>query len=882
MKEYIHLSEILIEAASEFPDNIAYRFMTEAGYQSITYDVLDQKAKALAMQLQKSMHPCCGERAMLLLPPGLDYVIAFFGCLYAGVIPVPAYPPRRNHHAERLQAIIKNAEAVYILTHDIFMAACQNLAPFVLSVDHLEDINVQKYGLPIIRPKDIAFLQYTSGSTRAPKGVQISHRNIIANLRSIEEHFGAYSKKTCCWLPPYHDLGLIGGILFPLFLKIPAILMAPAYFLQLPWRWLKVISEERVSISVAPNFAYDLCVRKISPEQINILDLSHWHYALNGSEPIRAETIKRFCDAFAPVGFTPKAMRPVYGLAEATLLVSAASWDVPLVVSQSVLTQGKVRPVNKKDPETSIALVASGQDVQEETVRIVDPKTAQPLMEGEVGEIWVRGKSVAQGYWRQESLTRKQFHAQCINGSDDYLKTGDLGFIMRGRLYITGRIKDMIIIRGSNHYPQDIEHTIAECASEFQPYGTAAFTLSVDGEEQLVILQEITRTAVSHLDVEAIIQKIRSAILARHGLQIQTIMLLKPFSLPKTSSGKIQRFACREKFIQKKLPVIFHWEACLDPRKISNVFSEHNGIMAWLEKWFVRHSKVPLRSMASSTALADLGLDSLIAAELAADLKKTFGINVDPVAIIEQFSVGELVDYLMKSSSVKNVESDPLSHRKQKKSLVKTAPHPLESVLKKIYFEPNEGVASDRMVMKDKSYIHYAGYNYLGMSGDPCVTEAVISAIKQYGTSVSASRVASGEKPLHHHLEKAIADLIKVENSLVYSSGHATNISVITHLFGRNDLILYDELCHNSILQGILFSGAARMAYAHNDHHSLEALLAAHRSGYERVLMISEGIFSMDGDIPDVPGLVKLKHQYDAFLMLDEAHSIGTLGTTVG
>lgn len=837
-KGYTHLSEILMRPATECPHHIAYRFLTDEGEKIVSYYELHTKAQALAASLQS--YPSRGERAMLLLPPGLDYIIAFFGCLYAGVIPVPAYPPRRNHHANRLSAIIRDAQAKFILTHQIFTDKCRSLAPYLIFLDTLDNTLTSKHPLIKTKSTDIAFIQYTSGSTSHPKGVMISHHNILTNLEIIQRFFKKNTKKACCWLPPYHDMGLIGGIFFPLSIQVPAILMSPTYFLQKPFRWLEILSKEQVSISVAPNFAYDLCVNKITHEQIKTLDLSHWHYAVNGSEPIYAETITRFNKTFAPAGFKAKAMRPVYGLAEATLIVTGSRQVKKLTVSQTT------------------TWISSGSTPKNIDIQIVDPVAFSIVPKGKIGEIWVKGPNIAMGYWNQSSLSKTIFQAQLLDKpGNDYLRTGDLGFTQEGDLYVTGRIKDVIIIRGMNHYPHDIEKTVSESHPALQAYATAAFSITQNNEEQLIVMQEIAREHLLKLNSDSVIKTIRSAILSTHGLQAHSIVLLKPFTLPKTSSGKVQRFACKECFLNQSLSHIACW----------TIEYSHEEIFAWLAAWFRQRFHVEIKL---SDTLAELNLDSVIAIELNSDLQQWLKKSYDHSCLLEQRSIQDVIHFLV------NHENKPITEKPYI-----NYPH-VETLKKAIYFQTTSGISRDTTLINGEKYINFSGYNYLGMSGDPYVTDAVIQAVKEYGTSVSASRIASGQKPIHEQLEKAIANLIGTEECLVYSAGHATNISVITHLFGANDLILFDELSHNSIVQGALFSRANCFSFPHNNYIALKNLLEKYRSQHKKALIVSEGIFSMDGDIPDVHQLVKLKQAFDTMLMIDEAHSIGTIGKTGG
>ncbi|MHB1947657.1 MAG: aminotransferase class I/II-fold pyridoxal phosphate-dependent enzyme [Gammaproteobacteria bacterium] len=872
--EYENLLEVLASAATDVPDKLAYKFLNEENNPILTYRNLDTKAKALAATLQR--YSCYRERVMLLLPPGLDYIVAFFGCLYAGMTPVPAYPPRRNHHGERLSAIVHDAQAKFILTQKVFVEQCR-FVPHVISMESIDEADAIDYKPIHLNLDDLAFLQYTSGSTTTPKGVMISHKNILTNLEIIKSHFGAVDA-VCSWLPPYHDMGLIGGILYPLYLRKRVVLMAPAYFLQNPLRWLDIIANEKISTTVAPNFAYDLCVKKVTPEEIQKLDLSCWQHALNGAEPIRYETMKRFYKTFATAGFLSRVFRPVYGLAEATLIVSASAkrtWEEPLFVSKTMLREGKSTSFESHSKTTTVSLISCGQNPKNHVIKIVNPHTLEVLPDNEVGEIWVSGPSIAAGYWNNPTLTETTLKAKLPGQPDTtYLRTGDLGFLHEKELFVTGRAKDLIIINGVNHYPQDIEQSIAEVHPAFQPHGTAAFTIEHNNEEQLVIMQEIGRTYLNKFNPDEAYEAIRSIVLSQHGLQIHQIILVKPLSLPKTSSGKIQRWICRQMVSSNEVSSIARWTRLEENKQITTEDGLDCSIYIWIKNWVAKRSPFA-NPINLGDSLAACGFDSLIVTEFSADLQAYLGHSIDPAVILEQKTIADLIQVLKndKTKIKSNVSCTQYA-------LVPSSVHPLDKAVKDIYFNITHGISRDTTTIGESSFINYAGYNYLGMSGDPTVTAAVIEAIREYGTSVSASRIASGQKPTHILLENAIADLIGAQACLVYSSGHATNVSVISHLFGPNDLILHDALCHNSILQGAIFSGATRIAFPHNDCAALQVILEKQRPNYEKVLIVSEGIFSMDGDIPDIHGLIALKEKFSTFLMLDEAHSIGVLGKT--
>jgi acyl-CoA synthetase (AMP-forming)/AMP-acid ligase II/alkylation response protein AidB-like acyl-CoA dehydrogenase/acyl carrier protein len=573
--EFLTAIDLLRHQSRYQASKTAFQFLqdgeVEAGH--LTFQQLDQQARAIAIHLTHRVVP--GERALLLYPPGLEFIAAFFGCLYAGVTAVPVYPPRANQNMLRLQAIVADAGASVALTttttglttrmqepeyHNTDLAALH-----WLDTDNLDFSPADQWRSPSINGETLAFLQYTSGSTGKPKGVMVSHRNLLCNERMICEAFG-HDQRTIFagWLPVFHDMGLIGNLLQPLYLGISCYLMSPVAFLQKPIRWLQTISRYQATTSGGPNFAYDLCLRKITPEMCEGLDLSSWQVAFNGAEPVRAETLERFTETFAPYGFRREAWYPCYGMAETTLFVSGGVSTSPPIVYAVDATALKHNRVIPADPyaQSTRRLVGCGRVWQEEKIAIVDPESRQQCASNQVGEIWVSSLSVAQGYWQRLETTAQTFHAYIANtGEGPFLRTGDLGFLQDGELFVTGRIKDVIIIRGRNHYPQDIEVTIEESHSALRPGAGAAFSVEVDGEEQLVIVQEVERTQIRKLNVEEIAQAIRQAVSQHHELQVHAIALLKTGSVPKTSSGKIQRHACRQGYLQSDLSVVGVWPA---------------------------------------------------------------------------------------------------------------------------------------------------------------------------------------------------------------------------------------------------------------------------------------------------------------------------------
>ncbi len=586
--------------AASHGDLPLYTFLPDRGPGEgavLTYAGLDLRARAIAAALLRS--GAGGQRALLLYPPGLDFIAAFFGCLYAGIVAVPAYPPRSARALPRLLEIARDARPAVALTTAELKAAIGGLAAQVpelgalrlVATDEVPPAEAEGWSDPGVTGEALAFLQYTSGSTAAPKGVMVSHRNLLHNEEMIRQAYGQTADSVIVgWLPLYHDMGLIGNVLQPLFLGARCVLFSPISFLQSPKRWLAAISQYRATTSGGPNFAYDLCVRKIGAADRADLDLSSWDVAFNGAEPVRAETMERFAAAFAGCGFRPAAFFPCYGLAEATLFVAGAAGPRAVDFDRAQLEAGEARrsagsagigrlaglpagsagtpgnggaaePLPAADP-ASRTLVSSGHAWLDQELAIVDPETLRRCAEGKVGEIWVRGPSIAQGYWKRPEATAETFQGRLAGepAAAPFLRTGDFGFLDGGDLFVTGRLKDLVIIRGRNLYPQDIELTVERSHPALRPGCGAAFSVEIGTEERLVVVQELERTegsaALAADAVDAIAEAVRRAVAEEHEAQVQQIVLLRAGSIPKTSSGKIQRRACRAALLGGKLEVL--------------------------------------------------------------------------------------------------------------------------------------------------------------------------------------------------------------------------------------------------------------------------------------------------------------------------------------
>jgi acyl-CoA synthetase (AMP-forming)/AMP-acid ligase II len=564
MDSFRSLVAVLARRAAEQADDRAYVFVSDRGTEeaALTFRQLHDAANALAARLAAAARP--GDRAILVFPPGLEFLVAFFGCLMAGIIAVPMMMPRRNSARDASAAILANCTPALALTTAAFALRGDLQARFAQENIRWIEVDLTSDGaaadLPEPATDDIAFLQYTSGSTSEPKGVMVSHANLLANLEMIRLALGNTSKSTYVnWVPLYHDMGLILNALEALYVGAPCVLMAPNAFMQRPLGWLRAISHYRAEVACGPNFGFDLCVSRYRADQMEGVDLSTLKIALNGAEPVHAETIERFVRTFGPHGFDPRAMYPAYGMAEATLLISGGTrggGHVTRSVSRTALQAHAAEPPSSRD-DTQIA-VGCGHALAGERIAIVDPEQCARLPADRVGEIWVSGANVARAYWRNDEATRDGLNAEITGEDGPWLRTGDLGFLDRsGELFVTGRIKDLIIIRGINHYPQDIERTVQSLDGALRDNCGAVFSVPDEsGEETLVIVQEVERTARHTIDAEEIRGRIREAIADSHELSARHIALIRPGALPKTTSGKIQRKLARRLWLDGSLEQI--------------------------------------------------------------------------------------------------------------------------------------------------------------------------------------------------------------------------------------------------------------------------------------------------------------------------------------
>jgi acyl-CoA synthetase (AMP-forming)/AMP-acid ligase II/acyl carrier protein len=657
--QFEHLSATLRTRALSRPHEKVFTYLLdgEDDEVSLTYGELDRQARSIAARLQAE--GMTGQRILLLYVPGLAFISALYGCMYAGAIPVPAFAPDPGRLARtlpRLQAIVQDCDAAMVLTTSSLLS----MVDAVLA--HAPDLAKKRWAAsepmaggdgadwapPAVSADDVALVQYTSGSTSVPKGVVVNHRPALANLGILARAFDMDEQtRIMMWVPFYHDMGLIGGILLTPFLGGSAVLMSPTDFIKRPFRWLRAIHKYRATMSLSPNFALDLCVRKCSPEELAGLDLSSWRTMICGSEPVRHDSVRRFLDAFEPFGLRPECVAPSYGLAEAVLWVSGTPMGERYRTGwfdKEALEQGLVLP-RDANAKGAWPVVSCGRSVGQR-IEIVDPQTQVRSAADQIGEIWVSGPNIAQGYWNRPEELATTFAARIAEaGSETFLRTGDLGFVHEGDLYVIGRLKDLVILRGRNIYPPDIEHTVEHCHPRVRPGCTAAFSVEgTDGEALVIVAEVVTKDlegdgARKEKALGEVVAAIVEAVGQTHEAEVSAVALIGLQSIPKTSSGKIQRRGTRAAFLKGELPIEKRWDAseraraedCLMPTTpTEEVLSD-----LWKEVLGIERVGVHDNFFA-------LGGQSVLATQVVARLHSLYGVELPTQTLFEASTIADL------------------------------------------------------------------------------------------------------------------------------------------------------------------------------------------------------------------------------------------------
>lgn len=665
--QYRTLIGLLRERVALYGDKQCYVWAAGGERQdnAITYRQLERRARSLAAWLQAS--DATDKRVLLLMPEGLDYIVAFFACIFARSVAVPGFPPHRNRQLVRIRAIAEDSCPSLILTTRDFMPQVKLLCSHdrgedsvrVCAIEDVDDQLAPHWQEPAVGEDTLAFLQYTSGSTTTPKGVMITHKNLLHNERIINRAFRQSDDSVIVgWLPLFHDMGLIGNVIQTVYAGARCVLLSPSSFLQNPASWLQTISRYHATTSGGPNFAYELCARKIDSKQCESIDLSSWKTAFCGAETVRKETLDRFATLFSSCGFRSEAFCPCYGLAEATLFVSGGlpkRRPKSISIRPTALKENRWEPLLHGDTGGR-AVVSCGVVGAGTAIKIVDCSTMNECPPGQIGEIWVSGASVADGYWQRPDESRRTFRARLATGKGTFLRTGDLGIVDDGELYVTGRAKDVVIIRGLNHYPEDIEFTMGDCHPRLRPGCGAAFSVEIEGEEQLVLVQEVDKT-YQPSELMEIIASIRESVTRDHELHVYGVVLIRSATLPKTSSGKVQRSACRSAFLEKSLSIIESnfasaaemASACRLPiisraQVLGAVSSQQRAQMLqnYLRLQLAAVLGLNLSEIAVHHSLTALGLDSLQAMELQSRLERDMQVSLPMTDFLRLSTISEL------------------------------------------------------------------------------------------------------------------------------------------------------------------------------------------------------------------------------------------------
>ncbi len=660
----------LLELRSELhPDRVAYQFLTfkdDTDPQFTFKELFDESRKVASALLNNGANK--GDRALLLYPPGIHFYSAMFGCMMAGVIGVPLYPPKRNRSDRRLESVSRNTKASFFLSTDQYVTIHANQSSELfqgeqgiwLATDTIENDFLPASDMHYPQENDLLYLQYTSGSTSEPKGVKMSNDNVMLCIKDLHRLYG-HGPEGCTvnWLPHFHDLGLILGNLVPLYWGHTTILISPADFVHQPFRWLKAITDFNGTGTAAPNFAYQMCVDKITDEQLKELDLNQLQFAMIAAEPNRKETIEAFLKKFEPVGFKRNVFSPAYGQAESTLNITAIDREEGpsyIYLDKDAMLEGRLEVVSEDSPKAT-ALVGTGWVSDEQEIVIADTKTGASLGELQEGEIWLRGPLVGNGYWNHPEKEKETFHAYTSNTKQGpFLRTGDLGFTKDKQLYITGRVKDLIIIRGLNYYPQDLEYAAQISHEALHIDSGAAFSIEVNGEEKLIIAQELNRTFIRDYNADEIFSSIRKAISEEFGVQVYQIVLTMPTSTLKTSSGKIQHSAMKEAYLNDELKVL-EKSAILDSESEIEVSSlthkpkkqdsfSYQQIKSWLYNWIEKKSGLQIHKIHPKESFLNFGLDSMLSVQLSSDLMNLTGHEYSPALAFDYPTIDKLASFV--------------------------------------------------------------------------------------------------------------------------------------------------------------------------------------------------------------------------------------------
>jgi acyl-CoA synthetase (AMP-forming)/AMP-acid ligase II len=685
MSEALTILDLIHRWGQARPERLAFRFLRgdEPAGHELSFAGLQRNTAAAAHAL-RARAPS-GSRAVLLFDTEPGFIASFFGCLAAGLVAVPVDPPHGRRAWSGIERVVADCEPALVLTTRVIESRWHEELARLADSRHLQVLVIDDVLAAVDTtvadggfdggPGTIAFLQYTSGSTAQPKGVMVTHANVMANLRMLEEAFALTGDEQIVgWLPLFHDMGLVGFVLVPVYLGCTSTILSPAAFLEKPVRWLRAITRFRGTISSSPNFGYDLCCAQVRDEDRRDLDLSSWRAALNGSEPVSARTMRRFEDAFGPRGFGRGVFRPCYGMAESTLLISATTANAPVRVLDATRAAGGPADAAFRIEATDV--VGCGRPSRGGTIAVVDPSTGRECAAGQIGEVWFSGDNVAAGYWRNPAATAETFAAHLDGGGTTYLRTGDLGCVDDGELFLVGRLKELIIVRGRNVAPQDVEAAASIAHEALRGGHVAAVTVAQDGEPQLGIVAEIAREHWRTFDAGAVVDAVLQAVHHELALAPAVVILLRPGGIPKTTSGKLKRVECRRRIEGVETgggewSVLHEWRMRASDNTVSSAVltpaiagldraDATDTILEWLRARLAQVLDCSPDLIGDEDPFARWGLDSAVAVTLTGELAAWLQVELDATVFWEHAHPLALAEHLAGLAADRASAADPV------------------------------------------------------------------------------------------------------------------------------------------------------------------------------------------------------------------------------
>jgi 8-amino-7-oxononanoate synthase len=937
------LIDMLTTRAKHQPTETAYTFLRDGKNNavSINYRDLDKRAKAIALTLQQKAQ--AGDRVMIVVPPGLDFIATFMGCVYANIIAVPGYPPGLTRASiNSIRNIADDSGAKLLISTEGWID--EGKFDDILSGSNLKTLYAfeklesceGEWIAPDVSGDDIAFLQYTSGTTGDPKGVMISHNNLLSNLETLRVGFKYVPEDTAVfWLPPYHDMGLIGAIFSAVYCNFHAVLMAPATFVRRPLLWLQAITKYKATVTGSPNFGFEMCVRaanKSSKKDLE-LDLGTLRLAFNGAETVRVNSMAEFNEKFASYGLRKEAITPCYGLAEGTLMCTTQS--VTKIIGYNKFDMNELETdhivdISVKHQQENVnnwrEIVSVGKTQAAVHCRIVNPHTLKNCEDNKIGEVWIQGPSVSAGYWQRSEKSAEVFGARIKDeDSGQFLRTGDRGFMSDGELYITSRIKDLIIIRGRNFSAEDIELSVRQVDPSLKPHRCIAGMSEVNNKEILIVSIEFDHKVAScpkgaddHLRFNEIADGIRRSVMQDQGIEVETIIVQKNGHTPITTSGKLRRKLCIERFINKEELPVYASSLSSDTKNIenSNSSQDRQSLTPFSRTELQKKFKIAAEAvfkcpMSISDKFVTLNMDSLKSTELVIAMSDVVGWEI-PLDILKPESsietvVFELVkDSLQTPSFAKNVSVKAIAQEDNSQVNDKTAIDtngirhiekfdegaPLSKRLE-LHREHLNGLKRNNALcygltqqnspsntdisLENQKLTVFSSYSYLGLNHHAEVLQAKHDAVHKYGSGSHAVMLLGGYTDEHKKLEKLLSRNFMCEDTALFSSGYAANLAAIDTLMGTDGIIFCDMLVHTSIMDGCRISGATIQMFPHQNVDALDRMLS--RAAPEAPkLVIVDGVYSLRGEIANLPELIEISHRHNALIMVDEAHALGAIG----